>query len=177
MKNSDFPSTRDYHLGPTYPRLAVFYWQSNTFTRTAWRESHQKSLSAWRAETCYRFQYDLPENQIWHTDDSDLSQKEKAIFFLCRSSFFGVSSAIADITRVFGDKSIVFLHLPRKFRADQLGLLSINFAFRDVIFQHMVFPFVWAKYKWKFMRDRCKLSLTRPLAASRRSRGSLRSPK
>jgi len=29
----------------------------------------------------------------------------------------------------------------------------------------MVFPFVWAKYKWKFMIDRCKLSFPRPLAA------------
>ena len=29
----------------------------------------------------------------------------------------------------------------------QLGLLSINFDFRNVIFQPMVFPFVWAKYK------------------------------
>ena len=66
--------------------------------------------------------------------------------------FFGVSSAIADITRVFGEKSIVFLHFPRKFRAGRLGLLSINFNFRNVIFQPMVFPFVWAKYKWKFVR-------------------------
>ena len=29
----------------------------------------------------------------------------------------------------------------------QLGLLSINFVFRNVIFQPMVFPFVSAKYK------------------------------
>ena len=55
--------------------------------------------------------------------------------------------AIADITRVFGEKSIVFLHFPPKFRAGRLGLLSINFNFRNVIFKPMVFPFVWAKYK------------------------------
>ena len=36
-----------------------------------------------------------PENQIWHTDDSCLSQKNKAIFFISRSS-----SAIADMTQV-----------------------------------------------------------------------------
>ena len=48
----------------------------------------------------------------------------------------------------------------------QLGLLSINFDFRNVIFQPMVFPFVWAKYKWNFIRDRCKLSFPLPLAAS-----------
>ena len=47
--------------------------------------------------------------------------------------------------RSFGDKSIVFLHFPRKLRAGQLGLLSISFDFRNVIFQPVVFPFVWAK--------------------------------
>ena len=47
----------------------------------------------------------------------------------------------------------------------QLGLLSINFDFRNVIFQLIVFPFVWAKYKWKFVMDGCKLSLPLPLAA------------
>ena len=61
----------------------------------------------------------------------------------------------------------------------QLGLLSINFVFRNVIFQPMVFPFVWAKYKWNFMRDRCKLSFPLPPAASplarKFSRDSLRS--
>ena len=36
-----------------------------------------------------------PENQIWHTDDICLSQKNKAIFFICRSS-----SAIAQMTQV-----------------------------------------------------------------------------
>ena len=66
-------------------------------------------------------------------------------------------------------------------RGCRLGLLSINFVFRKVIFQPMVFPFVWAKYKWNFMRDRCKLSFPLPLAASPLarvfSRDSLRSPK
>ena len=62
----------------------------------------------------------------------------------------------------FGNKSIVFLHFQRKFREGQLRLLSINFDFRNVIFQPMVFPFVSAKYKWKFMRDRCKLSFPLP---------------
>ena len=63
----------------------------------------------------------------------------------------------------------------------QLGLLSINFDFRNVIFQPMVFPFVWAKYKWNFMRDRCKLSFPLPLTASPLarafSRDLLHSPK
>ena len=62
----------------------------------------------------------------------------------------------------------------------QLSLLSINFDFRKVIFPAMVFPFVWAKQKWNFMRDRCKLSFPRlaasPLAPAL-SRDSLHSPK
>ena len=53
---------------------------------------------------------------------------------LCRSSFLGEFSDRRHNTGL-GDKSIVFLHLPRKFRAGQLGLLSINFDFRNVIFQ------------------------------------------
>ena len=63
----------------------------------------------------------------------------------------------------------------------QLGLLSVNFDFRNVIFQPMVFPFVWAKYKWKFVRDGCKLSFPLPLAASPLarafSRDSFKSPR
>ena len=63
----------------------------------------------------------------------------------------------------------------------QLSLLLISFDFRNVIFQPMVFPFVWVKYKWKFMRDYCKLSFCQPLTASLLarafSRGSLCSPK
>ena len=65
-----------------------------------------------------------------------------------------------------GDKNIMFLHLPRKFRAGNLGLLSINFDFRNVIIQPMVVSSVWAKYKWKFMRDRFKLFFPRPLTTS-----------
>ena len=63
----------------------------------------------------------------------------------------------------------------------QLDLLSVNFDFRKVIFQPMVFPFVWAKCKWNFMRESCKLSFPLPLAAlplaRAFSRDSLHSPK
>ena len=65
----------------------------------------------------------------------------------------------------FGNKSIMFLHFPRKFRAGQLALLWISFDFRNVIFQPVVFSFVGAKYKWKIMRDHCKLSFPQPLAS------------
>ena len=54
-------------------------------------------------------------------------------------------------------------NLTRRRRRCQLGLLSINFVFRNVIFQPIVFPFVWVKYKWNFMRDCCKLSFSRIL--------------
>ena len=64
-------------------------------------------------------------------------------------------------------------NLSNRRRGCQLGLLSI-------IFQPIVFPFVWAKYKWNFIRDRCKLSFPLPLAASPLarafSRDSPRSP-
>ena len=72
-------------------------------------------------------------------------------------------------------------NLTRRRSGCQLDLLSVNFDFRNVIFQPMVFPFVLAKYKWNFMRDRCKLSFPLPLAASPLTRAfsldSLHSPK
>ena len=72
-------------------------------------------------------------------------------------------------------------NLSHKRRGCQLSLLSINFDFRNVIFQPIVFPLVWAKYKWNFMRDLCKLSFPLPLAASPLARAfsqdSFHSPK
>ena len=59
--------------------------------------------------------------------------------------FFGVSSAIAHIIWV-------------------LVIRVSCFYISHKNFQPVVFSFVWAKYKWKFMRDRCKLSFPRPLA-------------
>jgi len=167
MKGSDFPSTRTTNSF----RLILSLQHSignpcNTFTRRALRESHQTSPSALRAETSSRSQHDPPDNQIWHTYDSCLSQKEKVIFFLCRSSFLEWVQQLMVLDMGFGDKSILFLPFQQKVRPGQLGLLSINFDFRNVIFQPMVFPFVWAKYKWKFMRDCCKLSFLWPLVAS-----------
>ena len=43
--------------------------------------------------------------------------------------------------------------------------LSINFNFQNVIFQSVVFPFVWARYKWKFVGDSCNLSFPPPFLA------------
>ena len=117
------------------------------------------SVPIWRA-----WDPNLTLNEQPHRRQLSLTEGESD-FLPLPVFFFGVSSAIADITRVFGEKSIVFLHFPRKFRAGRLGLLSLNFNFRNVIFQPMVFPFVWAKYKWRFVRDGCKVSFRRPLAA------------
>ena len=45
------------------------------------------------------------------------------------------------------------------------GMSLVKIYWRHVIFKPMVFRFIWAKQKWKFMRDRCKLSFPLPLAA------------
>ena len=58
-----FSFHKNYKLGPTCPRLAMFYF----------RELHQTSPSALRAETSFRYQSDPPENQIWHTDEAGAS--------------------------------------------------------------------------------------------------------
>ena len=95
-----FSFHKNYKLGPTYPRLAIF----------SLRELHQTSPSALRAETSSRYQSDPPEKPT----------------------------------------------LTHRRSGCQLDLLSVNFDFRNVIFQPMVpmvFPFVWAKYKWNLMRS------------------------
>ena len=141
--------------------------KDNNSTRKALRELHQTSPFALRAETSPRSSMIPWKPNLTHRRQLSLTEG-KSDFLPLPVIFFGVSSAITDKTQNtgFGDKSIVSLQFPRKFRVGQLGLLSINFDFRNVIFQPMVFPFVWGKYKWKFMSDRYKLSFPRPLAAS-----------
>ena len=46
------------------------------------------------------------------------------------------------------------LNLTQRWRGCQLGLLSINFVLRNVIFQPIVFPFIWAKFKWNKFYER-----------------------
>ena len=88
-----FSFHKNYKLGPTYPRLAIF----------SLRELNQTSplvcFEGWNT-------FLVP---IWSPWEPNLSHRR---------------------------------------RGCQLGLLSINFVFWNVIFQPMVFPFVWAKYKW-----------------------------
>ena len=98
MKGSYFPSIRTTNL--VQPILGSQYSIGNTVT--ALRESYQTIPSALRAETSSRVQFDPPENQTWLTNDSYLSQKEKATAGL----LFGVSSAIAEITRVLAIRTL-----------------------------------------------------------------------
>ena len=72
------------------------------------RENHNEPVcfEGWNK---FSVQLWYPENQIWHTDNSYLTQREKAIFFLCWSSFRSEFSNHRQNTG-FGNKSIKFLH-------------------------------------------------------------------
>ena len=70
---------KNYKLGPTYSRLAIF----------SLRELHQTNQSTLRAETSSRYQSFLPENQIWHTRRSrgaSLACYQPTL--ICEMSFF-----------------------------------------------------------------------------------------
>ena len=69
---------KNYKLGPTYPRHAIF----------SLRELHQTSPSALRAETSSRYQSDPPENQIWHTDEAGASLACYQSTLISGTSFF-----------------------------------------------------------------------------------------
>ena len=73
-----FSFHKNYKLGPTYPRLAIF----------SLRELHQTSPSASRAETSSRYQSDPPENQIWHTDEAGASLACYQSALISETSFF-----------------------------------------------------------------------------------------
>ena len=88
LKGSD--STRTTDSVRLYPQLAIFYWQSNTFTRTVcddrikWHWNEPDCIEGWNK---FSVRIWSPwEPNLTHSD-SCLSQKEKAVFFLCRSSF------------------------------------------------------------------------------------------
>ena len=154
--------------------------KDNNFTRKALRELHQTSPFALRAETSPRSSM-IPLKTKFNTQTTVISHRSRKRFSSSAGHLFRSEFSDYRQNTGFRDKSIVSLHFPRKFRAGQLGLLSINFDFRNVIFQPMVFLFVWGKYKWKFMSGRYKLSFPQPLAVSPLarpfSRSSLRSPK
>ena len=138
MKGFDFLSTRTTNsvrliVGSQNSILEIEHFHTYSFQM---RESHQTSPSALRAEPIFG------SSLI----DSHLPQKETAIFVLCRF-FFRSDFSDRRHNTGFRDKSIVFLHFSRKLRGSQPGLFSVNFDFRNDIFQPMVFPFVWAKYK------------------------------
>ena len=77
MKGSDFPPQDGNKLGPTYPCLAIFYWQSITFTRTVSQESHQTSPSALRAEKQVLSSNIIPwEPNLTHRQQLSLTEEE-----------------------------------------------------------------------------------------------------
>ena len=73
-----FSFHKNYKLGPTYPRHAIF----------SLRELQQTSPSALRAETSSRYQSDPPENQIWHTDEAGASLACYQSTLISGTSFF-----------------------------------------------------------------------------------------
>ena len=87
MKGSDFPPQDGNKLGPTYPCLAIFYWQSITFTHTALRETHQMRPSALRAETSSQFEYDTLRTKF-DTQTTVMSPTEGESDFLPLLVFF-----------------------------------------------------------------------------------------
>ena len=94
------------HNLPARHEQTTFSTSQSWHFHTALRELHQRSLSALRTETSFWFHYDGPEIQIWlcsinnHTDESYLSLKERAIFFLCQFSFSKWAQQSLYITRV-----------------------------------------------------------------------------
>ena len=77
MKGSDFPPQDGNKLGPTYPCLAIFYWQSITFTRTVSQESHQTSPSALGAEKQVLSSNIIPwEPNLTHRQQLSLTEEE-----------------------------------------------------------------------------------------------------
>ena len=73
-----FSFHKNYKLGPTYPRHAIF----------SLRELQQTRPSALRAETSSRYQSDPPENQIWHTDEAGASLACSQSTLISGTSFF-----------------------------------------------------------------------------------------
>ena len=150
MKVSDLPSTGTTHSIRLI--LAIFYWQANTFTQLC-QNNTKRALLLWGLKqvlgsnmTGLRSKFDFK----WTTTQTTVVSHRRRKRFSSSATFLFWSELI---TQVFGKKSIVFLHFPRKFRVGRLGLLSLNFNFRNVIFQPMVFPFVWVKYNenWQGM--------------------------
>ena len=104
---TDQKSDNRLKLSPTYPWLAIFYWQSITFTRTASRESHQMSPSALRAETSSRFEYDTLRTKF-DTQLTLISHRRRKQLSSSAGLLFGVSSAITDRTQVLAIRALCF---------------------------------------------------------------------
>ena len=122
---------------------AIFYWQSNTFTRTGLRRSHQMTLK--RARLYWGLKQVLGSNMIpvrtkFDTQTTVISHRRRKQFSSSAGLLFRSEFSDRQSNAGFGDKSIVFQHFPRKFRTGQLGMLTINLDFRNVIFSQWNFP-------------------------------------
>ena len=144
MNGSDFPSTRTTNsvrliLGSQYsignPTLSHVQLCENYIKRTRLFWELKRALGSSMIPLRTKF-----DTQTTVNSHRRRKRSSSSAGLLLRSEFSDRRHNTG-----FGDNSIVFLHLPRKFRVGPLCLLSVNFDFRNVIFQPMVFPFVWAK--------------------------------
>ena len=138
MKGSDFPSTKQLETRSDLSMarnilLAIHHFHTYSFKRITSNEP--VCFEGWK-----KFSVPIwyPENQIWHTDNTYLSQKDKAIFFLCWSSFRSEFSNHRQNTG-FGDKSIVFLHFRENLGLGQACYQSTAIS-RMSFFSQWYFP-------------------------------------
>ena len=141
-EETDFERQRfhkNHRLGPTLSSARNILLAIQHFHTYSLRRSHQMTLK--RARLYWRLKQVLGSNMI-------------------------------PVRTKFDTQTTVVSHRRRKQFSSSAGLLfRSEFSDRQstlwyLIFHPMEFPFVWAKYKWKFMRDRCKLSFPQPFAAS-----------
>ena len=149
---------KNYKLSPTYPQLAIFYWQPNTFIRTAlWELSlHVHQTTRGLKQVLGSNMITLRTKSLTHRRQLPLTEGESHnCSLLLKRELFSTSAGLLFWSEFsdsrqntgFGDKSIVFLHLLWKFRPGQLDLLSINCDFPNNTFYPMVFPFILGEVK------------------------------
>ena len=82
----------------------------------------------------------IPVRTKFDTQTTVISHRRRKQFSSSAGLLFRSEFSDRQSNTCFGDKSIVFQHFPRKFRTGQLGMLTINLDFRNVIFSQWNFP-------------------------------------
>ena len=82
----------------------------------------------------------IPVRTKFDTQTTVISHRRRKQFSSSAGLLFRSEFSDRQSNAGFGDKSIVFQHFPRKFRTGQLGMLTINLDFRNVIFSQWNFP-------------------------------------